>query len=78
MMHLDFYVKPDEFENKISHALSCGAVLSEVQFYGEHMKVFVDPAGHPFCIIAVALPKMSGNRRTLIVSHPQLGAVAYL
>ena len=56
MMHLDFYVKPDEFENKISHALSCGAVLSEVQFYGEHMKVFVDPAGHPFCIIAVPNP----------------------
>ena len=53
MMHLDFYVKPDEFESKVSHAILCGAIISEVQFFGEHMKVFIDPFGHPFCIISV-------------------------
>ena len=53
MLHLDFYVKPDEFESKVSHAISCGAVLSEVQFFADHMNVLIDPFGHPFCIIAV-------------------------
>ena len=52
MLHLDFYVKPDEFESKVSHAISCGATLSDVQFFEEHMKVFIDPLGHPFCIIS--------------------------
>ena len=53
MMHLDFYVKPEEFESKINHAISCGAILSEEQFFAEHLKVFFDPMGHPFCIMAV-------------------------
>ena len=53
MMHLDFYVKPDEFEHKVRHAISCGAIVSEAQFFAEHMKVFLDPLGHPFCMIAV-------------------------
>ena len=53
MLHLDFYVKPDEFESKVSHAVLCGATISESQFFDEHMKVFIDPLGHPFCIIAV-------------------------
>ena len=53
MMHLDFYVKPEELERTFRHAIACGAVVSEAQFFGAHMKVFLDPAGHPFCIIAV-------------------------
>ena len=56
MMHLDFYVKPEEFDSKVSHAISCGATLSETQFFTEHMRVFLDPLGHPFCIIAVPNP----------------------
>ena len=53
MLHLDFYVRPEELESKVNHAISCGATLSEKQFFADHMKVFIDPLGHPFCIIAV-------------------------
>lgn len=48
MMHLDFYV--EDPEAAIEHALECGAVISPVQG-GDHWKVLLDPAGHPFCII---------------------------
>ena len=54
MLHLDFYVQADDFDSEVSHAISCGATLSETQL-SEHWKVFLDPAGHPFCIIP--LPK---------------------
>ena len=50
MMHLDFYVKADDFDSEVEHAISCGAILSEIQL-SESWKVFIDPAGHPFCII---------------------------
>lgn len=48
MMHLDFYV--DDPEAAIEHAISFGAVLSEIQ-QGDFWKVLIDPAGHPFCIL---------------------------
>ena len=50
MLHLDFYVKSDNFESELKHAVSCGAVLSEIQL-SKSWKVLLDPAGHPFCII---------------------------
>ena len=50
MQHLDFYVEAENYEREIEHALSCGAVLSEIQL-SELWKVMLDPAGHPFCII---------------------------
>ncbi len=52
MLHLDFYVKHDEFEKEVEHALACGATLADVQ-YSDDWKVFIDPAGHPFCIIPI-------------------------
>jgi len=52
MLHLDFYVKEDEYQDKIAHALSCGAKRVDTQF-SEKWTVFFDPAGHPFCIIPV-------------------------
>jgi len=52
MLHLDFYVKTDEYENEIKHAIFCGAVLSDVQLT-DSWSVMLDPAGHPFCIIPV-------------------------
>ena len=52
MLHLDFYVSKEEYQEKISLANSIGAVESEVQFTDE-FRVMIDPAGHPFCIIHV-------------------------
>ena len=50
MQHLDFYVQREELDDSIRHALSCGAVLADVQCT-ESWTVLLDPAGHPFCII---------------------------
>lgn len=52
MMHLDFYVEASEMEQSTRHALECGAVLAKTQF-SESWRVFLDPAGHPFCIIPI-------------------------
>lgn len=46
-IHLDFQVADlDEAE---AHALSLGAVKAPEQFL-EGVRVFFDPAGHPFCL----------------------------
>ena len=50
MAHLDFYVGAACYENEVEHAISCGAVLSEIQL-SDSWRVMLDPAGHPFCII---------------------------
>lgn len=52
MVHLDFYVRRDEYEDKIEHAIQCGAQLAETQF-ADGWKVMLDPSGHPFCIIPI-------------------------
>lgn len=49
MTHLDFAASAQEKESATTHALSCGAKLASVQYF-EHSTVFIDPAGHPFCI----------------------------
>jgi len=54
MIHLDFYVSMDEYENKIEHAIQCGATVMESQFSDKWI-VMADISGHPFCIIP--LPK---------------------
>lgn len=54
MIHLDFYVKSDELDKAVEHALTCGAAMSEVQL-SDDWKVMLDPAGHPFCIIPIPL-----------------------
>ncbi len=46
-LHLDFYLKDlDEGESKV---LSLGAVKAGFQ-PGDKFRVFLDPAGHPFCL----------------------------
>jgi catechol 2,3-dioxygenase-like lactoylglutathione lyase family enzyme len=46
-MHLDFNVPNlDEAEARL---LEIGATKAEVQPGGERWRVFIDPAGHPFC-----------------------------
>lgn len=52
MVHLDFYVRMSEFEDKIAHAIECGAQLAEEQF-SDGWKVMIDPSGHPFCIAPI-------------------------
>lgn len=47
MMHLDFWV--DDLEEGVRHALSCGAILAEEQYYATS-RTMIDPEGHPFCI----------------------------
>lgn len=52
MIHLDFYVSDNDFENKIAHAIKCGAKIVEEQF-SNNWKVMIDPSGHPFCMIPI-------------------------
>lgn len=52
MQHLDFYVRADDFDSEVKRAISCGAILSEIQL-SKYWKVMLDPAGHPFCIIPI-------------------------
>ena len=47
MMHLD--IKVDDLEAAAAHAIASGAVLAEYQPQ-EKVRVFLDPAGHPFCL----------------------------
>lgn len=46
--HLDFSV--DDLAAAESHVLGLGAVLADHQPGGERFRVFVDPAGHVFCL----------------------------
>ncbi|MEZ5342629.1 MAG: VOC family protein [Acidimicrobiales bacterium] len=47
--HLDFDVPDlDEGERAV---LECGAVKAEVQPSPDEWRVFLDPAGHPFCLV---------------------------
>ncbi len=47
MMHLDIYV--DDLEAAGKHAVSLGAELADFQPQ-EDVRVYLDPAGHPFCL----------------------------
>jgi catechol 2,3-dioxygenase-like lactoylglutathione lyase family enzyme len=47
MMHLDIEV--DDLDVGGAHAVGCGARLAEVQPQGD-VRVYFDPAGHPFCL----------------------------
>ncbi|MDL2211466.1 hypothetical protein LJB88_01150 [Erysipelotrichaceae bacterium OttesenSCG-928-M19] len=52
MQHLDFYVRMDEYQQKIEHAIKCGASKANSQF-SKDWQVMIDPSGHPFCIIPI-------------------------
>ncbi|MFD9697793.1 VOC family protein [Lentzea sp. NPDC059081] len=45
--HLDIEV--DDLDAAVRHAVSCGAVVAEVQPQ-EDVRVLFDPDGHPFCL----------------------------
>jgi catechol 2,3-dioxygenase-like lactoylglutathione lyase family enzyme len=50
-LHPDFLV--DDLARGVEHALSCGARLADFQPQ-EHVRVLIDPAGHPFCFFDAA------------------------
>jgi catechol 2,3-dioxygenase-like lactoylglutathione lyase family enzyme len=47
MLHLDIEV--DDLDAAGAHAVAAGAALAPVQPQ-EHVRVYLDPAGHPFCL----------------------------
>jgi catechol 2,3-dioxygenase-like lactoylglutathione lyase family enzyme len=47
MMHLDIEV--DDLATAGAHAVRCGATLAEYQPQDD-VRVYLDPAGHPFCL----------------------------
>ncbi|GAA1234698.1 VOC family protein [Oryzihumus leptocrescens] len=47
MMHLDFQV--GDLDGAVAEALALGATLAAEQPQ-EHVRVLLDPAGHPFCL----------------------------
>ena len=47
MMHFDFQV--GDLEGAVADAVALGATLADVQPQ-EHVRVLLDPAGHPFCL----------------------------
>ncbi|HEV2888358.1 MAG TPA: VOC family protein [Jatrophihabitans sp.] len=47
MIHLDF--KVDDLELAGQHAVAAGAVLADYQPQSD-VRVYFDPAGHPFCL----------------------------
>ena len=47
MMHLDIAV--EDLDDGVAWASAAGAVLAEFQPQ-EHVRVMLDPAGHPFCV----------------------------
>ena len=50
MTHLDIEV--DDLAEAGAHAVAAGATLAEFQPQ-EHVRVYLDPAGHPFCLWVV-------------------------
>jgi hypothetical protein len=47
MVHLD--IRVDDLDAAGAHAVAAGAVLADFQPQ-EHVRVYLDPAGHPFCL----------------------------
>ena len=46
---LHFEIQVDDLDASVSHAIACGARLADYQPQG-HVRVMLDPAGHPFCL----------------------------
>lgn len=49
-LHLDFMV--EDLDAVLGLVTSLGATQAEHQPGGERYRVFLDPAGHPFCLLA--------------------------
>jgi catechol 2,3-dioxygenase-like lactoylglutathione lyase family enzyme len=51
MLHLDIEV--EDLDEAVAHALAAGAALADFQPQ-EHVRVVLDPVGHPFCFFVNA------------------------
>jgi catechol 2,3-dioxygenase-like lactoylglutathione lyase family enzyme len=51
MLHLDLEV--EDLDTAVGHGLAAGATLAQFQPQ-EHVRVLLDPAGHPFCFFVSA------------------------
>lgn len=51
MTHIDFFV--EDLKKAEKHAILCGAQKAKTQYYTTST-VFLDPAGHPFCLSTIA------------------------
>ena len=52
MSHLDIAV--EDLDAGVAHALEAGATLADFQPQ-EHVRVMLDPSGHPFCLFPAPL-----------------------
>jgi catechol 2,3-dioxygenase-like lactoylglutathione lyase family enzyme len=52
--HLDFYV--DDLDAAEPEVVALGAVLALVQPTPDELRVYLDPAGHPFCTVIETSP----------------------
>lgn len=52
MIHLDFYVKANQFDERVKYTIPCGAKMAKNQFSSD-WKVMIDISGHPLCIIPI-------------------------
>ena len=57
-LHLDFAV--DDLDESEERLLGLGAVPAGVQPGGGRFRVLVDPAGHPFCVVARTAASLDG------------------
>ena len=56
-MHLDFYI--DDADAAEARVLAAGATKYDFQpgdQQGDHLRVYADPAGHPFCLCTEDVP----------------------
>jgi catechol 2,3-dioxygenase-like lactoylglutathione lyase family enzyme len=68
MTHLDIEV--DDLEAGCAHAASLGAVPAEFQPQ-EHVRVYLDPAGHPFCLWVPVSPAAAAASPAAAPPAPQ-------
>lgn len=52
MAHLDFGVDRKDLQEAVDRALRLGGRLAEAQYGGDEWITLLDPAGHPFCLLA--------------------------
>ena len=57
-MHLDFDV--DDLDAAEAIVLAAGATKHDVQ-PNDHCRVYIDPAGHPFCLSTLATADLRQN-----------------
>lgn len=59
MAHIDFKVA--NLKEAEEHAMECGAIKAAIQYY-DTSTVMIDPAGHPFCLVAEEQEEKGGKQ----------------